>query len=168
TTEDEKRSVMTLIPDEFCCSGLFPCGRLDKDTMGLLLITNDGPLGHALLSPRHHVEKAYRFRLEKPLSDEEAGVICDGVEMDGKRTKPARIEKTGEAEGIIYLSEGKYHQVKRMMERVANRVTELERIRFGPLVLDDALPPGGVRPLTDGEIEKLKAAGNAAGNTEES
>ena len=129
---------------------------------------NDGPLGHLLLSPRHHVEKAYRYRLEKPLSDEDAKVICEGIEMDGKKTKEARIEKTEDTEGIIYLSEGKYHQVKRMMEAVSNRVTELERIRFGPLALDDALPPGGVRPLTDEEIEKLKAATLAAGNSKES
>lgn len=156
TTDGDERSVMNLIPREWKRHGMFPCGRLDVDTEGLLLITDDGDTAHALLSPRHHAEKDYRFRLEKPMSEEEAQVLEKGIPMDGKLTKPAVISLNPDREsGTIQLTEGKYHQVKRMMEYVGNRIVALRREQFGPLTLDESLAPGQCRPLSEEEIKSL-------------
>lgn len=158
-TEDGRElTVLTLLPDELQRIGLFPCGRLDKHTLGLMLLTNDGALGHRLLSPRHHVPKKYAFTCQAPLSEQDCARLSEGVELeDGYRTKSATV--TTEADGLhgtITLTEGKYHQIKRMMEAVGNRIVELERITFGPLVADATLARGQWRYLTDAEIEALR------------
>ena len=156
-TEDRGATVLDLMDAKDRSRGLFPAGRLDKDTVGLLLITNDGPLAHGLLSPKKHVSKKYYFKLARPLGREDAELLCAGIPMDGAITKPARIEYEG-AEGEITITEGKFHQIKRMFEHVGNSVTYLKRTSFGPLELDGSLAEGEYRPLTETEAEKLQAA----------
>lgn len=161
-TEDEReRTVLDLLPEELRRIGLFPCGRLDKHTLGLVLLTNDGELAHRLLSPRHHVQKRYAYTCRDPLSNEHRTKLETGVSLeDGYCTKPARIyTNEGACSGEIVLIEGKYHQIKRMFEAVDNKITSLERISFGPLTLDAELPRGAWRYLEPNEIAALQRAG---------
>ena len=158
-TEDGKDPVVTeLLPAEYRKMGLFPCGRLDKHTLGLMLLTNDGQLAHDLLSPRHHVAKRYRFTVKFPLTEAEVARLEEGTTLDdGYETKPSKIELNKDAHsGIITLIEGKYHQIKRMMESVHNQITSLERISFGPLTLDDGMERGEWRYLTESEEDALQ------------
>lgn len=163
-TEDRlagERTVLDLLPPELTRlrPGLFPCGRLDKHTTGLMLLTNNGQLAHRLLSPAHHVDKIYAFTVKFPLSDEDVTALETGVDIGGYRTAPCRVELTdpeGRA-GKITLQEGKYHQIKRMMEVQHNQIRTLSRLTFGPLTLDPALAPGEWRLLTDEEIARLEA-----------
>lgn len=158
-TEDRNLpTVLDLIPDAQRRTDLFPCGRLDRDTVGLLLLTDDGPLAHLLLSPKRHVPKTYGFTLRDPLSDEDAERICAGVEIGEKHpTLPAALAmEDGRTAGRITITEGKYHQIKRMFSAVGNEICTLERLTFGPLVLDPELPRGAFRPLTDAEIMELR------------
>ena len=155
-TEDGKLpTVIELLPEELQKIGLFPCGRLDKNTLGLMLLSNDGDTSHRLLAPKSHVSKTYAFRLKFPLSDADIAALESGVDIGGYVTAPCRVERTGEREGKITLTEGKYHQIKLMMEAVHNQVTYLERVTFGPLVLDGALARGEWRYLRDDEIALL-------------
>lgn len=158
-TEDGRdKTVIDLLPPNIQSDKLFPCGRLDKNTLGLMLITDNGDLAHELLSPRSHVSKSYRFKTADPISSEDAKRFESGVTLaDGYVTMPAQIDlfENGD-EGIITLKEGKYHQIKRMMGALNNKIIYLERITFGPLVLDESLKRGEWRFLTDEEIEKLK------------
>lgn len=147
---------------------LFPAGRLDIDTEGLLLITNDGELAHGLLSPRHHVDKRYFARVEGELPPDVKKRFADGITLaDGTRTMPARLEilsgdhpqsreEGGGLEVILTIREGKFHQVKRMFEAVGSRVSFLKRLSIGSLVLDESLEPGAYRALTEEEVEELK------------
>lgn len=158
-TEDGRdKTVIDLLPSNIRSDKLFPCGRLDKNTLGLMLITDDGDLAHELLSPRSHVSKSYRFKAAEPLSDADVACIRKGVELaDGYVTMPAEIELLdGRDEGIITLKEGKYHQIKRTLGALNNRITYLERITFGPLSLDEDLERGEWRYLTEKEVEFLK------------
>ena len=155
-TEDGRLpTVIELLPEELQKIGLFPCGRLDKNTLGLMLLTNDGDTSHRLLVPKSHVTKTYAFRLKFPLSDADIAALESGVDIGGYVTAPCRVVRDGEKEGKITLTEGKYHQIKLMMEAVHNQVTHLERISFGPLVLDPALTRGEWRYLSDDEIAAL-------------
>ena len=159
-TEDGRDpTVLTLLPEELQRIGLFPCGRLDKYTLGLMLLTNDGDLSHRLLSPRHHVEKRYAYTCRHPLSSEDMERLEGGVELeDGYVTKPARmLAEDRSLSGIIVLTEGKYHQIKRMFEAVDNKIETLERVTFGPLTLDPGLSRGEWRYLTDEEIALLQS-----------
>jgi len=154
-TEDGRDPVVTeLLPAEYRKMGLFPCGRLDKHTLGLMLLTNNGALSHRLLAPKSHVTKSYGFSVRFPLSGEDLARLEAGVDIGGYVTKPCRVEMLGDTEGIIYITEGKYHQIKRMMEAVNNRITALERLTFGALSLDPALARGEWRELTP-EEERL-------------
>ena len=158
-TEDGRDpTVLTLLPQELQRVGLFPCGRLDKYTLGLMLLTNDGELSHRLLSPRHHVEKRYAYTCKFPLPQEDMTILEAGVELeDGYQTKPARIIAEPQSQqGIIVLTEGKYHQIKRMFDAVGNKIRSLERITFGPLSLDPSLDRGDWRYLTDEETSLLR------------
>lgn len=156
-TEDGKDPVVTdLLPEEYRKMGVFPCGRLDKHTLGLMLLTNDGELSHRLLAPRSHVEKTYAFRVKFPLSASDVSALEAGVDIGGYLTKPCRVFPDGEREGRISITEGKYHQIKLMMEAVHNQITALERISMGPLRLDPELPRGAWRELTEKEIEELR------------
>ena len=155
-TEDGRLpTVIELLPEELQKIGLFPCGRLDKNTLGLMLLTNDGDTSHRLLAPKSHVAKTYAFRLKFPLSDADIAALERGVDIGGYMTAPCSVVRDGEKEGRITLTEGKYHQIKLMMEAVHNQVTYLERISFGPLVLDAALERGEWRYLDGAEIASL-------------
>ena len=161
-TEDGKdKTVLDLLPDEVKRAGLFPCGRLDKNTLGLMLITDNGELAHRLLAPDSHVSKIYAFRSKFPVSEEKAKTFEDGVSLDdGYVTKPARITLDDQRDsGTVLLVEGKYHQIKRMFDAMGNKITYLERISFGPLTLDAKLDRGEWRYLTDEEISALEIAG---------
>lgn len=156
-TEDAQcRTVLDLITEGR--KGLFPVGRLDKDTEGLLLLTNDGALAHNLLSPRKHVDKTYFAVLDGPVGEKEQELFLQGVDIgDEKKTLPAKLEATDKAnEVLITVQEGRFHQVKRMAEAVGRRVEYLKRISMGPLVLDDNLKKGEYRPLFDQELVSLK------------
>ena len=156
-TEDARgeQVVTSLLPEEYQKMGLFPCGRLDKHTLGLMLLTNDGQLSHRLLSPKRHVSKTYAFRVKFPLSQADISALESGVDIGGYLTKPCTVKLTSEREGQIILTEGKYHQIKLMMEAVHNQITYLERITFGSLTLDPTLSRGEWRELTNEEITAL-------------
>lgn len=149
-------TVLELLPEELRHRGLFPCGRLDRYTTGLMILTDDGVSAHYRLSPKHHAEKVYSFTCERPLCriDElEAGVHIAG----GYLTKPCRIEQTGEFSGRITLTEGKYHQIKQMLHAVGNRIVTLERISFAGIELDQSLAEGQWRYLTEAEAALFTA-----------
>ena len=138
---------------------LSPVGRLDKDTEGLLLITNDGELNHKLLSPKNHVDKVYYAELKYPVKSSDIDVFAGGLDLGDFICKPARLEIFDDEKKFaakITISEGKFHQVKRMFEAVGNEVIYLKRLSMGSLVLDDNLESGEVRELTEDEISKLK------------
>ncbi len=160
-TEDGRdKTVLELLPDEYRKFNLFPCGRLDKYTVGLMLLTDDGELAHKLLSPKHHVSKKYGYQSELPLSDADKKHLEEGTVIDGGyKTKPSVIELFDDRKsGTITLTEGKYHQIKQMFDSVKNKITFLERITFGPLSLDENLARGEWRELTDDEVAALRAA----------
>ena len=140
--------------------GLFPCGRLDKDTVGLMLLTDDGALAHLLLSPKRHVPKTYRFACAEPLCKEAEKAFLEGMTLgNGDELKEAHLCcDEGRMAGTVSIVEGKYHQIKRMFGALDNRITELERISFGPLSLDASLKRGEYRPLTEAEIAALRDA----------
>ncbi|MCR5469012.1 MAG: rRNA pseudouridine synthase [Lachnospiraceae bacterium] len=140
--------------------GLFAVGRLDKDTEGLLLITDDGEFDHRLMSPAHHVEKEYEAVIDAPIDENLIELFSEGVDIgDEKLTKPAKLvilENANERCLIrLYITERRYHQVKRMFEAFSRKVVALKRIRIGALALDESLKPGEYRELTDEEIELL-------------
>lgn len=158
-TEDSSLPVVTeLLPEELRRRELFPVGRLDRDTTGLMILTNDGALAHSVLSPRHHVEKLYYFTAKEPMAEGVEDYFKDGVTLrDGYECKEAKIvldeDRLG---GYITLTEGKYHQIKRMVAAAGNRVTSLRRISFGGIELDPALGAGEWRMLTEEEERRLK------------
>ena len=159
-TEDRSLPcVLELLDDELRHMELFPVGRLDRDTVGLMILTNNGPLGHDLLSPRHHVQKDYRFSCESALCADAERLFSEGIVIDGgEHCKSAvLVADADRMGGVITLTEGKYHQIKRMLCAIDNRITYLERIRFGGLTLDPALARGEYRLLTDDEIALLEA-----------
>ena len=139
---------------------LFPVGRLDKDTEGLLLITNDGALSHDLLSPKKHVSKTYFAKIEGVVTNEDVEIFKRGVVIDEDFTAlPANLKiiSSGPISEIeVEIFEGKFHQVKRMFQAVDKKVVFLKRLSMGPLLLDPSLMPGEYRPLTDNELHKLK------------
>ncbi len=160
-TEDGRDPVVTeLLPPKYRKMGLFPCGRLDKHTLGLMLLTNDGALSHRLLAPKSHVTKSYGFSVREPLSHEDLSRLEEGIDIGDYVTKPCRVELTSPTQGVIFITEGKYHQIKRMMEAVDNKITALERLTFGPLTLDSALKRGEWRMLTEDEEQALMVAAN--------
>ena len=156
-TDDEKeKTVLDLLDPEDRRRGLFPCGRLDKNTLGLVILTNDGDGAHRVLSPKHHVEKIYKFISRDPVSENDIKSLEAGVDIGGYLTKPCRVKMISECEGEITLIEGKYHQIKRMLEAVNNKIVYLERITFGNIQLDPSLGRGEWRYLTPDEEEIFK------------
>lgn len=158
-TEDKVEStVVDLIDPSYAHYELFPVGRLDKDTTGLLLLTNDGAFNHALMSPRKHVDKVYVAEVDGEMTTDDVRHFAEGVELeDGYTTKPARLElisKSGRRSTVrLTLSEGKYHQVKRMIAAVGKHVERLERVQIGALELDPTLEPGAYRELSEEEVD---------------
>ncbi len=160
--KDQKyKTVMDYIPKSH--SGLSPVGRLDLDTEGLLLITNDGALSHNLLSPAKHVKKIYEVRIDGIVTEEDAALFAVGVEIgDSTKTKPAKliIKKSAPVSEVeITITEGRYHQIKRMFQAVGKEVVYLKRIGMGNLKLDETLSPGAYRELTAQEVALLKEQG---------
>ena len=152
-------TVLTLLPDELQKIGLFPCGRLDKNTLGLMILTNNGPLAHKLLAPKNHVSKKYRFTVKFPISDDDVKDLESGVDIGGYMTAPCKVEMIDEKNGYITLTEGKYHQIKLMAEAVHNQITYLERVTFGPIFLDESLERGQWRHLNPDEQSALEERG---------
>lgn len=156
TQDNFEKTVMDLLGD-MRKKDLFPVGRLDKDTEGLLLITDDGALSHALLSPKKHVDKTYRVICKEKLSTEAALKLEQGVDIgDDKPTLPAKVEILGEKELLLTIHEGRFHQVKRMLAAVNNEVVYLKRETFGSLRLDAGLGLGEFRELSKQEVTELK------------
>ena len=157
-TDDRDRTVIDLI-DARKRKDLFPVGRLDKDTEGLLLITNDGKLANQLLNPRKHVDKTYYARVRGAVTAAEQECFREGLDIgDDTLTKPAELEilSSGpESEILLTITEGRFHQVKRMFQAVGMEVLYLKRLSMGPLRLDESLPAGAWRPLTVEEIRAL-------------
>ena len=161
-TEDPlQQTVIDILEVEDAVYNPFPVGRLDKDTEGLLLITNDGQLAHRLLSPKKHVPKTYFAVIDGHVTEEDVDSFKEGVILDdGYKTMPAKLDiiKAGIRSDIeITIMEGKFHQVKRMFESVGKRVVYLQRIKMGPLALDETLELGEYRELTDEELESLQS-----------
>ncbi len=152
-----QKTVLDLLPEELQRRGLSPVGRLDKDTEGLLLLTNDGDLAHRLLSPKHHVDKVYYARVEGRLEPSDCAAFASGMTLgDGMECMPAGLEILSDSEALVTLQEGKFHQVKRMLAHRGKPVTYLKRLSMGALQLDEALLPGEFRPLRKEEVESLQ------------
>ena len=156
TWDKRDRVVLELVPEEYLHFEPFPVGRLDIDTEGLLILTDDGDLAHRLLSPKKHVPKTYFARLETSAKTEYIDKFKKGVTLDdGYKTKPATLEILNENEINLTISEGKFHQVKRMFESVGNKVVFLKRIKMNNLELDENLQLGQCRELTEEEFNAL-------------
>ena len=157
-TDDRSLPYVTeLLPEELRKRELFPVGRLDKDTTGLMILTNNGKLAHSLLSPKHHVEKEYYFTAAEPLKIGAEDAFREGVVLaDGYECKSAGLTLAPDRKsGRVTLTEGKYHQIKRMIAAQGNRVSSLERVRFAEITLDTTLSRGEWRFLTEDEIKIL-------------
>lgn len=155
---DGEGTVLSLFDKAFADKGLFPCGRLDKDTTGLLIMTTDGSLAHRLLSPKHHAEKTYYVECDKEFSQDDVTLMKDGIMMDGKKTKPAVLEILEDKKtAYITLTEGKYHEIKRLCYACRQKeVLLLKRLTFGGVKLDEALSEGEWRELSDEELMTLR------------
>lgn len=156
----EERTVVDLVPDSMKRRGLFPAGRLDKDSTGFVLITDDGEFAHSVLSPSRHVPKTYLVTAETELSPENEKKFMSGVELSDGVTKPAKITKTekyidGHPVYEVVLFEGRYHQIKRMFSSLGSCVLGLHRISFGGLKLDESLLPGECRELGSEEVAEI-------------
>ena len=158
-TEDvREQTVLTLLPKELQ-KDVFPVGRLDKDTEGLLILTNDGQFAHQITSPRKQVWKRYFARLDVPASVDDAEIFAQGMDLGDFIAAPGHLIVTGIPEEVyVEISEGKFHQVKRMCAKVGKNVIYLKRCAIGGLVLDETLPPGQCRELAADELEMLKDA----------
>lgn len=157
-TEDKRQpTVLDLIPQEWRRRDLAPVGRLDKDTEGLLLLTDDGELTHRLLSPKYHVDKVYYARVEGVPDEQDAAAFAEGLLLgDGLQCLPAKLEPLGGGECLVTLREGKFHQVKRMLASRGKPVQYLKRLSMGPLRLEPELAAGQCRLLTEEELFALR------------
>lgn len=158
-TEDSRcETVLDLLPPELYRRGLFPAGRLDKDTTGLLIITDDGEFAHRMLAPKSHIYKLYEAQTLRPVTKEDILAFEKGITEGGQSFSPARLwtEMRGGGEvAMTEIREGKFHQVKRMFQAVGNQVLSLKRLKIGDLSLDETLPAGGVRALEEEEIASI-------------
>lgn len=154
------RSVFSFFPEPFLRRGLEAVGRLDADTTGLLLLSDSGDFIHHLTSPKRHVAKTYRVDLKHAVKPDQIGKLSAGVELrgDDEPTRPAQVVMESEKRCLITLTEGRYHQVKRMFGAVGNRVEAIHRIAVGPVALDEGLAPGDWRFLSDAEAAALVGA----------
>ncbi len=156
-TEDKsQRTVLELVPEEFKERELFPAGRLDKDTTGLMLITNDGVMAHNILSPRKHIKKIYEVTIDIDMTDEMVDGFKNGIRLNDAECKSAELKITRKNTGIVIIKEGRYHQIKRMFGCYGAKVLELNRIGMGNLSLPKELKLGECRELTENELEKLQ------------
>lgn len=157
STDDPINPTILYFVDEPVAHKLHAAGRLDIDTTGLVLMTDDGQWSHRITSPKHHCEKTYRVTLDAPVADNTAALFTQGVMLNGEQhpTKPAQLEIITAQDVRLTISEGRYHQVKRMFAATGNHVNALHRERIGGIVLDETLAPGEYRPLTDEEIQSV-------------
>lgn len=158
TEDSHVRTVLDLLPPELTRRGLFPAGRLDKDTTGLLIITDDGDFAHLMLSPKNHVYKLYEAVTQRPVTQADIAAFAAGISEGGQKFAPARLwtgEKDGRETAMTEIREGKFHQVKRMFQAVGNQVISLKRLKIGGLWLDETLPEGDVRILSGEEIDLI-------------
>ena len=153
TSDKNQKTVLDLVGTEYKKYKLFPCGRLDKDTTGLVILTNDGVNAHRLLSPKNHVKKVYEFKCIEELSNKDVLNIQNGVKLkDEYITKHSSVSLTSKTSGFITLTEGKYHEIKRIFGALHNKITYLKRVSFGDIKLDVGLNDGEYRELTKKEI----------------
>ena len=159
TWDREKPVVTELVPEEYFHFEVFPVGRLDIDTVGLLVMTNDGDLAHKLTSPVHHIPKTYYAEVDGELTEEDVVAFSNSMDLGDFVTKPARLTIISTAEdkscAEVVIAEGKFHQIKRMFEKVGKNVTYLKRVAMNKLALDESLGEGDVRELTIEELELL-------------
>lgn len=156
TTDNHDQTVLSLLPVQLR-KNLFPVGRLDKDTEGLLLLTDDGALAHELLSPKKHVDKTYFVTLEHPATERDVSSFLNGIDIgEAKLTLPAELQLLEGNDCLVTIREGKFHQIKRMFHACGNEVKYLKRLSMGTLTLDAELPIGNYRPLTEAEIYGLR------------
>ena len=156
-TEDQRQeTVLDLLPESYRKRGLAPVGRLDKDTEGLLLLTDDGELTHRLLSPKYHVDKVYYARVEGTLDESDCAAFAAGIALNDFTCLPAKLMLLGAGECLVTVQEGKFHQVKRMLASRGKPVTYLKRMSMGPLQLEENLSPGQWRLLENEEIFALR------------
>ena len=156
TEDKEHQTVLELVPEEYAGRELFPAGRLDRDTTGLMIITDDGVMAHNILSPKKHVQKVYHVTIDIPVTEEMQKGFADGVELNDGVCKAAGLEMNGEYTAIVTLKEGRYHQIKRMFGCFGAKVVELHRVAMGDLYLPSDLPEGQCRELTETELNKLQ------------
>lgn len=156
-TEDRNfETVLDLVSEEYLHRNLFPAGRLDKDTTGLMIITDDGRFAHNILSPQKHVKKTYNVTIDIPISDEMIEGFKNGVMLNDGKCKIASLKKTGTNSAIVILTEGRYHQIKRMFGCYSAKVLELQRIGIGNFKLPDNLGIGQCREFTEEELKKIQ------------
>lgn len=164
--DPRQKTVMDLIPARYRRFGVMPVGRLDKDTEGLLLLTDDGALAHDLLAPKKHVDKVYFVRTDGALDDADCKAFVQGITLgDGLECLPAKLEilkSDAQSEALITIREGKFHQIKRMLASRGKPVVYLKRLSMGSLTLDEGLSKGEYRLLTAEEIKNLRESGQFA------
>ena len=160
SNDKTQKTVVDLVPPELYRDGLFPAGRLDGDTVGFVLMTDDGDFAHRILSPKNHIMKTYHATLRSPLTEEDIAAFKNGIELsDGTLCLEAEVrmlEKTDEPIAEVKICEGKYHQVKRMFAALGNKVLYLKRVRMGGLDLDESLEEGQCREITPEELRLIK------------
>jgi 16S rRNA pseudouridine516 synthase len=156
TRDNKDKTVLDLVPDEFKSRDLFPAGRLDKDTTGLMLITDDGEFSHNILSPSKHVKKSYEVKIDLKITDDMIECFRKGVKLKDGICKEAILEKTSEFAGIVTIKEGRYHQIKRMFGCFGATVIELNRIAIGNLKIPSDLKVGMVREAKKEELDKIQ------------
>lgn len=157
TVSDKDKTVIDLVPDKYKTRSLFPAGRLDKDTTGLMLITDDGVFAHNILSPKKHIKKIYEVVIDKEISVEMVNGFRDGVKLNDGECKSALLEKIDTNKCLVTLTEGRYHQIKRMFGNYKAKVIELKRICMGELYLPSDLAVGKVREVRDEELLKIQS-----------
>ena len=157
TEERNMQTVLDLVPKEFLHRNLFPAGRLDKDTTGLMLITDDGEFAHNILSPKKHVRKIYKVKIDIPINEEMVQGFEKGIRLNDGECKSAILQITGLNTGIVTLTEGRYHQIKRMFGCYGAKVVELQRIGMGNFVLPSDLKIGECREFTEEELKSISS-----------
>ena len=157
-TEDKtQQTVLDLIDEKYMHRQLFPAGRLDKDTTGMMIITDDGQFAHNILAPKKHISKTYNVEIDIPVTEEMVQGFEKGIELNDGVCKQAKLEKTGEFSAIVILTEGRYHQIKRMFGCFGAKVIELERTKMGNFSLPDDLELGCVREFTNEELDSVRS-----------
>lgn len=160
TEDPDQPTVLELVPEELMRNGLFPAGRLDKNTTGLMIITDDGDFAHRILSPKKHVPKKYAVTLDIPVTEEMKNGFAEGIMLSDGICKTAKLIKTGEYTCDVTISEGRYHQIKRMFGCYKAEVVELHRLSMGGFFLPEDLPEGKCRELTEEEISLIESRVN--------